>query len=292
MVIDIMVPYWGRVDWLGELIESVLAQDCDQWRLVVVDDCYPGDAARKLVEGLDDERVSYVRNEKNLGLRGNFQRCVELSTAEYLVMPGSDDRFLPHYVSAMLDAVDRHDADIIQPAVRVIDADGHRVEGMTDKIKNRIRPRQLTNGTVMSGQEVAASLMHGNWMYWPSLLLRRSTIVQYPFRDFTIMLDLALTIDVVVHGGSIAFVDEECFEYRRSNYSVSGSTAIDGQRFEDERRYFQLAHNLFKERGWTKAMRAARWHVTSRIHAATLLPGTVLRRDGQSCKFLLNHLWM
>lgn len=46
MVIDIMVPYWGRVDWLEELVSSVKAQDCDHWRLVIIDDCYPGDAAK------------------------------------------------------------------------------------------------------------------------------------------------------------------------------------------------------------------------------------------------------
>ncbi|QOR48302.1 glycosyltransferase family 2 protein [Trueperella pecoris] len=289
MKIDIMVPYWGSVAWLRELIDSVLTQDDEQWRLVIVDDCNPGEEARKLVEGIEDPRVEYVRNEENLGLNANFRRCLDLSTAEYLVIPGSDDRFLPNYVSSMRAAVDEFHPDVVQPGVRVIDESGKVVCGLPERIKAVIRSRQAEAPQPRSGEGVAKSLMHGNWMYWPSLLLRREAVATHGFRDFSIMLDLGLVVDVLLADGNLLVLDDVSFEYRRSTESVSGKTALDGKRFVDEADYFRLASRLFYAHGWPRAARAARLHLTSRLHALILIPQALRSKEPAVVPRLLKH---
>lgn len=285
-----MVPYWGSVAWVRELIDSVLAQDDDQWRLVIVDDCYPGEEARKLVEGIKDPRVEYVRNEENLGLNANFRRCLDLSTAEYLVIPGCDDRFLPNYVSTMRAAVDKFHPDVVQPGVRVINQDGRAVCGLPERIKAVIRSRQARASQPRSGEGVAVSLMHGNWMYWPSLLLRREAVEAHGFREFSIMLDLGLVVDVLLAGGNLLVLDEVSFEYRRSTESVSGKTALDGKRFVDEAKYFRLASGLFANHGWPKAAWAAKLHLTSRLHALILIPQVLRSNKRPVVAGLLKHV--
>ncbi|AHU89033.1 glycosyl transferase [Trueperella pyogenes] len=290
MIIDIMVPFWERNDWLAELIDSVLAQTDGRWRLVIVDDCHPNSDAERIVARANDRRIEYVRNPRNLGLRANFQRCVELATADYLVIPGNDDRFLPNYVATMQQAIAELHPDIVQPGVQVIDADGRRINGPTERIKALIRPRHLKARQKNSGQQLAVSLMRGNWLYWPSLLLRREAIASHPFRDFMIMLDLALVVDVLVDGGNLVVLEEEVFEYRRSIKSVSGRSALDGARFADEAAYYALAREIFDSRGWNKAARAARWHLTSRAHAFLLIPHALRSRKKHVLSKIVGHV--
>ena len=68
MALDIFIPYWGDVNYMKQAVDSVLAQDNDDWLLTVVDDAYPGDEVRRYVEAISDERVRYVRKATNEGI--------------------------------------------------------------------------------------------------------------------------------------------------------------------------------------------------------------------------------
>ena len=41
MTLEIFVPFWGDPALLFETVDSVRAQRNPDWRLVVIDDCYP-----------------------------------------------------------------------------------------------------------------------------------------------------------------------------------------------------------------------------------------------------------
>ena len=77
--LTITIPYFRGIDYLREAIESVQRQTLVDWELIVVDDHSP-EPAEQLVLALHDPRVSYVRNEQNLGLSGNWNRCLTLAT--------------------------------------------------------------------------------------------------------------------------------------------------------------------------------------------------------------------
>ena len=76
--IDILMPYYGDVALMQESVRSVLSQTDPDWHLTVVDD---GEAAGvpEWFAALGDERVSYLRNPVNLGVSGNFQKCLGLA---------------------------------------------------------------------------------------------------------------------------------------------------------------------------------------------------------------------
>ncbi|MDY2668870.1 glycosyltransferase, partial [Schaalia hyovaginalis] len=79
--IDIMLPFWGEAAYLFDTVRAVLAQDSADWRLTVVDDCYPDPAVAEHFAALDDPRIVYIRNEQNLGITANYRRCLEMATA-------------------------------------------------------------------------------------------------------------------------------------------------------------------------------------------------------------------
>lgn len=288
VVIHIFIPFWGEPDYLYEAVHSVLEQDDPDWRLTVVDDCYPEDVSG-FFAGLEDERIEYRRNAENLGIIANFQLCQELAAGDYAVFMGCDDLLLPGYVSTVHRvAREVEGVDIVQPGVEVIDADGRVHAPLSDRVKKLLRPRGA--GTrVLEGEPLARSLFVGDWLYWPSLAFRTETLKRVRFlEEYEIILDVGLIMDIILAGGRLAVTDEAAFRYRRHSGSLSSVALLDGPRLPDERRFFEAQASRMDQRGWPSAARAARLHLTSRLYAATLVPTALRARRGT--RDLLTHL--
>jgi glycosyltransferase involved in cell wall biosynthesis len=292
VALDILLPYWGDPDLMRETVESVLAQERDEWRLLVVDDAYPDPQISQWLSGLDDPRVHVVRHETNVGITANYRECLARATQDHLVFLGCDDVLLPNYVGVVLDAlVAVPDAVMVQPGVRVVDETGTPSAGLADTVKQRVLRPRGSGRTVLSGESLAASLLTGNWLYWPSITFRRSAVEAIGFRvELPIIQDFALEIDLVAAGGSLVVDPTECFLYRRHARSASSTTLVDGTRFTDERTYYAMAVEQMHSLGWTRAERAARARLTSRAHALSLLPGALSRRQWRAAGRLGRHV--
>jgi len=115
---DILLPFYGPSDQFEEAVRSILAQSHGDFRLLCVDDHYPSLEPRDWLLSLGDPRIEYVRNDRNLGVAGNFSRCLELAEADWFVMMGGDDIMLPEYLATMSHLIQEHtDIDVIQPGV-------------------------------------------------------------------------------------------------------------------------------------------------------------------------------
>jgi glycosyltransferase involved in cell wall biosynthesis len=281
MALDIFIPYWGDVNFMKQAVDSVLAQTNGDWRLTVVDDAYPGDEVRRYIEDAGDPRIKYIRKDTNQGITENFRTCVSLATQEVLVVMGSDDALLPNFVDVVLRAHAAFpQAWIIQPGVQIIDEAGTPAVPLADVVKQRLVKPRGTGPRIVAGEPLAVSLLHGDWLYWPSLAFRRDRIRNYDFRDgFPVIQDLALVMDMVLGGAELLIEPEICFEYRRHTSSASSAKLVDGSRFAGERDYFDLAEQLCAAKGWHKAARAARMRLTSRAHAV-LIVSRALRANG------------
>lgn len=290
MPLDILLPFWGDPALLRETVASVLAQRNGDWLLTVVDDAYPDESVAGWFADLDDPRITYVRKPVNEGITANYRTCVSLATQDVVVVLGCDDVLLPDYVDVVLAAHAAFpDAAVIQPGVRIIDETGQVVEPLADRVKQRLlRPRTRVR-RLLAGEELATSLLHGDWLYWPSLAFRRDVLASTEFREgMPLIQDLAIVMDVVVAGGSLLLEPTVCFHYRRHGASASSATLLDGTRFRGERAYFELAAQQVAALGWRRAERAARLHLTSRLHALTLLP-QALRGQRRRAGVLLRH---
>ncbi len=290
MPLDILLPYWGEPALLRETVASVLAQRNGDWLLTVVDDAYPDESVAAWFAALEDPRVTYVRKPVNEGITANYRSCLARATQDLVVLLGCDDLLDPNYVDVVLDAHKAFpDASVIQPGVRVIDEHGALVRPLADRVKQQIVRPRAPGPRLMSGEQLATSLLHGDWLYWPSLAFRRTTLVATPFReDLPLIQDLAVVLDIVAAGGSLLIEPTECFRYRRHGASASSASLLDGRRFRGERGYFALAAEQAGALGWRRAERAARLHLTSRLHALTLI-GQAVRQDRSHVRGLLRH---
>lgn len=289
VTLDIVMPFWGDFGHLREAVQSVLTQDDPDWKLIVIDDVYPDPAPGEWLRGIDDKRVTYLRNETNLGPSRNYSKGVTLVDGDFVVIMGCDDRMLPGYVARVKQLIEQFpDADLIQPGVRVIDENGTIYVPTADRIKARIAPKAPLPRS-FAGEGIARSLLRGNWTYFPSLVWRRSWVADGFRPDLNVVQDLAKIMDIVIGDGTIVVDGQVTFEYRRHSTSVSAKTAIDGSKYGQELTLFTEVTARCKQKGWTRAARASAWHSTSRLSALSVVPAAIAKRNWAGVRALVRH---
>lgn len=263
--ISFAIPYFNGLHHLREAIESVLRQEEGDWELVVVDDHGP-EPAEDLVASFDDARISYVRNERNLGLGGNWNRCLALTRAPLVTILHADDRLLPEYAGAVLSAAAAHPAvAAVFTDVFTIDSHGVRRRTITDHVKSRL-PRPSADH-VVEGDDGLAHLLFGNYIVCPTMCLRRALVGPAPFSTtLRFVPDWELTTRLLLQGQSLYALRRPLLEYRRHAGTETSRMTSDASRFAEEIGLMRQRAAECDERGLARSARTARRRTTVRGH--------------------------
>lgn len=73
-LVSICIPAYNNEKDIKGTLESLLEQTYKNIEIVVVDDAST-DSTAAIVESIKDDRIHLYRNEKNLGMAGNWNRC-------------------------------------------------------------------------------------------------------------------------------------------------------------------------------------------------------------------------
>ncbi|MBP2833880.1 glycosyltransferase family 2 protein [Aquimarina sp. U1-2] len=97
----IAIPTYKRVPLLQEAINSALNQEYNKdFEIIVVDnDPTRNCSTENLVVSYQDYRLSYFKNEENLGMTGNWNRLFNLASGDYVVMLHDDDLLYPNFLT-------------------------------------------------------------------------------------------------------------------------------------------------------------------------------------------------
>lgn len=287
-----MLPFYGDAFLMKTAVRSVIAQSDPDWRLTVVDDGRPQGMA-EWIDALDEPRIRYFHNSENLGITRNFQRCVDLAEHDRVVIMGCDDVMLPNYLHTVRAALRTNPGiGMVQPGVEVIDSGGNPSASLVDVTKRRVYAPKFTGRKVMGGEDLANSVLRGNWLYFPSICWRTDAIKVAGFRSgLEVVLDLALVIDLLEAGEEMVVDETVCFQYRRHAISESSLQAFDGRRFAEERAYFLDVADRMDALGWHQAAKTARAHKSSRLHALMMLPGVLRKGNASGGRALTRHVF-
>lgn len=95
LLLTVCIPAYNRAALLGPLLESILAQNFDDYEVLICEDGSPERAAiADVVRRFQQEhpgRIRYEENPANLGYDGNIRRLVERAQGHYCVFMGNDD---------------------------------------------------------------------------------------------------------------------------------------------------------------------------------------------------------
>lgn len=89
---DIVIPLYNKKRYLEKAIYSIISQDFQQWRLFIVDDCST-DGSYELASTLaaNDDRITVIRNERNMGVGFTRKRAIGLGRHPWVMFLDADD---------------------------------------------------------------------------------------------------------------------------------------------------------------------------------------------------------
>lgn len=259
-MITVAIPFHKGFGYLAEAIASVERQTTPDWSLLVVDNCgEPDDQATAFMARYTDPRIRHVRNESNLGMAGNFNRCLDLATTGLVTLLHSDDALEPEYCARMLRAgVDYPDATAFFCRASAIDADGQPIFSFPDHYKEWTIPT-ATREFAVQGEAGAAAIVRGNFIMAPTLCYRRSKLGAHRFtRDWLMVLDLELYMRLITTGHVFVGLPGRDYRYRRHGANATTQFTATLLRFDEEVRIYDQLADQFRALGWKRASRIAR----------------------------------
>lgn len=219
--VTVAVMSYNNARYIEQTIDSILAQTGVSFEVFVFDDCSSDHSAELLKKYSTDPRFHYEVNPSNLGMTGNYNKCVEAGKGKYVVVLGSDDIIYPGHLAALHSALELHpESPLAYTQCNWIDEDGklikyaqhpghwpHSYFGHRDEVVDLLRhDNYITPSAVMLRREIldkirlASGVVHrpdllaGDWELW--------TRIARSFPDF-IFLHQA-TVGYRIHGSQVS----------------------------------------------------------------------------------------
>lgn len=134
-ICTIAIPVYNREEMVKGAIESALRHARPDIEVLVIDNCST-DRTYEVAQNYDDPRLKVHRNPTNVGLFGNFNRCLELARGKYVCILCSDDRHLAGFLDAAIPAMEANpSAGIVTTRQRMIDLEGRFLRHEADHLK-------------------------------------------------------------------------------------------------------------------------------------------------------------
>jgi len=211
--VSFVVPCYKHGHFLLDCVRSILGQSYEDLEIVIMDDCSPDDTPA-IARALNDRRVRYVRNERNLGHLANYNKGIGLTRGEFIWLINVDDYLRsPDVLMRFVAALDAHPtaAYVFCPAVAVrngVEEAPHGSHGGVDRL--------------ISGNAFVAQLVARNTVPTPAVMVRRSSydrVGVFP-ADMPHAGDWFQWCRHALHG-DVAYVAEPMVCYRRHDANMS-----------------------------------------------------------------------
>ena len=101
---SLCIPVYNSGAICAKAIESALQQDFKDYEIVIVDDC-SNDNSWEVLKGFADmhEKIKLFKNEMNLGMTANWDRCLALAQGKYIGFVHHDDAISKDFLKDAFD---------------------------------------------------------------------------------------------------------------------------------------------------------------------------------------------
>ena len=189
-MVSIITPCYNAEKYLAQTIESVLSQTCQDWEMLIVDDCSSDGSAQIIEEyARKDSRIKYLKTDRRSG-SPTLPRNIGIENAggRYIAFLDSDDLWLPGKLDSQLNAIKKNkDAAIVFSYYEKIAEDGTR-SGRVIKSPASVTYDKLLRGNVIGcltgmydvdkvGKTYFVNEGHEDYILWLSILKKGYTAV-------------------------------------------------------------------------------------------------------------------
>ena len=220
--VSVIIPAYNQARFLADAVNSVLAQTCRDFEIVIVDDGST-DETPTVAQGFFDaapwdaagsNRVRLFRQE-NRGLAGARNTGIRQARGEFIALLDSDDLWLPGFLEKMLAlAGDHPEAAVLYCGWRYVDEGG------------RLLP-EAPHLTVIPPMEMHARMLRANQLNVCTVLLRREAVLQAGLFDesFRRLEDWDLWLRLLEEVCTFVGLKEPLVLYRLHGSSLSADAA-------------------------------------------------------------------
>lgn len=170
-LVSVCIPLYNGAEYIRETIESVLAQTFSNWELVITDDGST-DGSDQVVSSFFDSRIRYLKNPQQLGVEGNWNRCVNEGRGIYRKLLCHDDLLHPECLArqvAVFEQPGNESVSLVAAARRIVTPEGRslltrRWKGRSQVIKGSGAVRQIArSGTNLIGEPSSVLFRASDW---------------------------------------------------------------------------------------------------------------------------------
>ncbi len=237
--ISVIMPFYNVEHFLAEAIKSILDQTFSDFEFIIINDAST-DGSEKIVKNyLADQRIVYLKNEKNQGIVHNLNLGLRIAQADIIARMDGDDISEPTRLEEQFNFLNQNsDITVVGCFVKIIDEKGKQID-------QRTKP---TNPDIIKEKLIFYSpLVH------PSTMFRKKAIQEAgEYRqEYLYVEDIDLWYRLVYSGHQISNVAKFLFRYRyhsKSTAHQSTANAIKAFKLRKETiKKFHLKLN-FKEK--------------------------------------------
>jgi glycosyltransferase involved in cell wall biosynthesis len=142
----VCVPTYNRSQFLGETVDSILAQTFQDFELIIHDNAST-DGTSDLVETYLDPRIRYYRNRNHLGIADNWIAALGNARGTYCAALPDDDLWDPAFLATMVQVLDQHPEVVVAFADHwLVDQRGNVLEELTNRSSRQFHRDGLRPG--------------------------------------------------------------------------------------------------------------------------------------------------
>ena len=125
-LVSIIMPSYNTADYIHITIDSVLSQTYSNWELIIVDDCSTDTTDVVVRPFLSDERIKYIKNEKNSGAAVSRNRALREAKGRWIAFLDSDDLWMPEKLEKQIQFMEKNGYHFSYTNYAEIDVEGKR----------------------------------------------------------------------------------------------------------------------------------------------------------------------
>lgn len=223
-LVSVIVPIYKVEAYLKRCVDSIVAQTYQNLEIILVDDGSP-DSCPQMCDGysVHDCRVKVVHKE-NGGLADARNAGLDVASGEYISFIDSDDCIHEDYISKLLDAVEKNDADIAVTKFFKFSSDTVDVQTLEEKSHRKVSLKDaICSYCSLNSAESATFISCCNKLY------RRTLFETLRFPKGKLNEDAFISYQLLANAvNGIVLVDEPLYYYYIRNNSIVGSSFSKG----------------------------------------------------------------
>lgn len=212
-LVTICLPVFNNAQYLHQTIESIREQTYENIEIVAVDDCST-DNSYEILRLYEAGNFKLHKNHVNLGVKANWNKCVELSSGKFIKMMGADDLLLPECIAKQVKVIESVNVDLVSSNRFIISDSGSVLLKLYYPFKGYVSFKQALRRLLGSGRNIIGEPV--------VCLMRKDALVA--IGGFSALNNYVIDIDTwakLINPKGLYAMEDFLSSFRISSYSIS-----------------------------------------------------------------------